>query len=75
VLKRLLIQRLVQLIVCDGCNRIIIIRERKKWSVKCKLTSTTPYLGPDLLKSKKYLEFVEGIYYDYDVIEEHGLVN
>jgi hypothetical protein len=42
---------------------------------KCKLTSTTPYLGPDLFPNqRKYLEFVEGIYYDYDVIEEHGLV-
>jgi hypothetical protein len=41
---------------------------------KCKLTSTTPYLGPDLFPNqRKYLEFVEGIYYDYDVIEEHGL--
>jgi hypothetical protein len=43
---------------------------------KCKLTSTTPYLGPDLFPNqRKYLEFVEGIYYDYDVIEEHGLVH
>jgi hypothetical protein len=42
---------------------------------KCILTSTTPYLAPNRGKSDKYLEFVEGIYYDYDVIEEQGLVH
>ena len=42
---------------------------------KCKLTSTTPYLAPNRGKSDLYLEFVKGIYYDYDVIEEYGFVS
>jgi hypothetical protein len=41
---------------------------------KCKLTSTTPFGSRFISNQRKYLEFVEGIYYDYDVIEEHGLV-
>jgi hypothetical protein len=40
---------------------------------KCKLTSTTPWVQI-YFQIKESLEFVEGIYYDYDVIEEHGLV-